>query len=173
MAYGDKPFGIRDIKLTDLGGSPTQVDLPVAQKLKIAPRISSNELKGGDSLKSVVAFVEAAEWELEAGGISLEALAKLIGGTATTSGTTPNRTTTLSVKGGMNMPYVKIYGKALGEGADDIHCLIYKAKVTEIDGEFANGEFFISSCKGIAVDDDTNGVYEFVQNETADDLPAT
>ena len=41
-----------------------------------------------------------------------------------------------------------------------------------IEGEFKDGEFWVTKCSGIAVDDSTNGVFDIVQNETAADLPA-
>jgi hypothetical protein len=170
--YGDKPFGLRDVKLTNLAGD-TQVDLPASQTLSFSERIRSGELSGDDSLKAVVAYAEAAEWSLEAGGISLEAYAMLTGRTATEAGTTPNKTNTLTGSAGDVFPYIKVYGKVICEGDDDVHCKLYKAKVTKIEGSFKEGAFWITSCSGVAVDDGTNGIWEFVQNETATDLPAT
>lgn len=168
--YGDKPFGLRDIKLTNIGGT-TQVDLPAARSMSFSERVRSGELTGDDAVKAVVAFSEAVEWELEGGGISLEVYALITGRTATESGSTPNQTNTLVGSAGDSFPYFKIYGKSLGEGDDDIHCKIFKAKVTSIEGDFAEGEFFVTSCSGVAIDDDSNGIFEFVQNETAASLP--
>lgn len=172
MSFGDKPFGLRDVKVTNLAGT-TQVDLPAAQTLTFKERIKSGELSGDDSLQSVVAFAEAVEWSLEAGGIDLNAYALLTGRTATTAGTTPNQTVTLTADGGNPFPFLKIYGKALGDGSDDIHCKIFKAKVTSLEGGFKEGAFWITKCSGIAVDDGTNGLFEFVTNETATDLPTS
>lgn len=172
MPYGDKPFGLRDVKITNIAGD-AQVDLPASRTLSFSERIRSGELTGDDSLVAVVAFAEAVEWSLEAGGISLEAYALLTGRTATEAGTTPNQTMTLAGEAGDTFPYIKIYGKSLGEGDDDIHCKIFKAKVTSLEGSFGEGEFFVTSCSGVAVDDGTDGIFEFVQNETAADLPAT
>lgn len=173
MTYGDKPFGLSDVKLTNNAGT-TQVDLPVAQRLMFKPRVVSGELSGDDALQSVHAKEIGIEWELEAGGISLTAYALLTGRTATVAGSTPNETTTLTGETPTTYPYIKIYGKSLGEGDDDVHCKIFKAKLTEaMEGEFKDGEFFISKCKGIGVDDGVNGCYEFVQNETAATLPSS
>jgi len=172
MPYGDKPFGLRDVKLTNIAGD-TQVDLPASRTLSFSERIRSGEMTGDDSLVAVVAFAEAVEWSLESGGISLEAYALLTGRTALEAGTTPNQTMTLTGSAGDVFPYIKIYGKSLGEGDDDIHCKLFKAKVTSLEGSFGEGEFFVTSCSGIAVDDGSNGIYDFVQNETAADLPAT
>jgi hypothetical protein len=173
MAYGDKPYGLRAISLLSLGVTPAPVTLPAAQKMKVTPRITSGELKGDDALKSAVAMVEAAEWELEAGGITLTAYAKLTGKTVTTSGSTPNEVSTFKLAAGDPMPYITIFGKSLGDGTDDIHIKLWKAKVTELEGEFIEDKFYITKCKGLAVDDGTNGIVSFVQNETATALPAT
>lgn len=172
MDFGNKPFGLRDIKITDMTGT-TQVDLPASQTLTFKERIKSGELSGDDALVSVVSFGEALEWTLEAGGIDLDAYAMLTGRTATLAGTTPDQTVTMTANAGDNFPWVKIYGKALGDGSDDIHCKIFKAKFTGLEGSFKEGAFWITKCTGIAVDDGTNGLFEFVANETATDLPST
>ena len=39
--------------------------------------------------------------------------------------------------------------------------------------DIQEGEFFVTSCNGIAVDDDSNGIAEFVENETATVLPSS
>jgi len=171
--YGDKPFGLRDIKLTEVTEGSSQVDLPAAQTLKVTPRMLTGELSGDDSLLAVATFVQAAEWELEAGGISLEAYAVLAGKTVSESGSTPNATKTVTMSAGDAMPYIKIYGKSLGEGNDDIHVKLFKAKCQKLEGTFKEGEFLITSCSGIAVDDGSNGIWEWIQNETAASLPAS
>ena len=173
MAFGDRPFGLRDVKVTNIGGT-TQADLPAAQQMTFKPRFISGELRGDDALKSVVAFVEAYEFDLAAGGIDLAALAIITGETVTLAGVTPNQTKTVKVSAGDSMPYFKIYGKSLGENVtDDIHVKLFKCKITAMEGVFQDAQFYITSCSGIAVDDDTNGIVEIVQNETAADLPAT
>jgi len=170
--YGEMPFGLRDVKITNMAGT-TQVDLPRGQNLAYRERVRSGELSGDDALQAAVAFVEAIEWSLEAGGISLEAWALLTGRTATEEGTTPNQTTTLTVSAGDEFPYVKIYGKSMGDDGDDIHVKFFKAKCTSLEGTFAEGEFFVTSCSGIGVDDGSNGIVDIVQNETAADLPTS
>ncbi|MCX6786845.1 MAG: hypothetical protein NTU85_03490 [Candidatus Kaiserbacteria bacterium] len=160
------------MKITNIGGT-VQADLPVARTLKFGERLKSGELKGDDAIAAVVAFSEAVEWELEAGGISLEAYALLSGRTAVEAGTTPTWTYTLTGRSQASFPYVKIYGKALGAGIDDLHCRLLKCKVTgNVEGSLADGEFWVTKCKGIAIDDGSVGIFQFVQNETATTLPA-
>lgn len=168
-----RAFGIRDIKVVPLpSGSP--VDLPYAQTMTFKERLTSGEFRGDDATQAVVALTDALEWELEAGSISLEAWAAMTGRSVALTGTTPNQTNTITASAGDVYPYFKIYGKSVGDGADDVHVLIYKAKCTGgIEGEFKDGEFWVTKCSGIAVDDGTNGIFDIVQNETADDLPTS
>lgn len=166
-----KPYGLSDIKLTSIDGV-TQVDLPAATKLSFKERIKSAEGVGDDKLSTVVAVREGIEWELEATGLPLEALAVMYGITTSTSGSTPDQIKTLTAAGAVRLPYFKIYGKSLGEGDDDVHCIIYKAKVTEgLDAPLQYGELQKATIKGLGIDDDTNGIYDWVQNETAAALP--
>lgn len=160
------------MKLTNQAGT-VQVDLPAAQTFSFSERIRSGELSGDDATLAVVAFADAVEWSLEAGGISLEAYALMTGRTATVAGTTPNQTDTLSGTVPQTFPYFKVYGKAIGEGIDDIHCKLTKCKLTgAIQGTFGDGEFFVTSCSGIAVGD-AGVIFVFAQNETAATLPTS
>lgn len=168
-----RAFGLRDLKVVKLPGT-TVVDLPNAMTMTFKERLTSGELRGDDATQAVVAITDAAEWELEAGAISLEAWAAMTGRSITLTGTTPNQVNTYTAEAGDVYPYFKIYGKSVGDGADDVHVLIWKAKCTGgVEGEFKDGEFWVTKCSGIAVDDGTNGIYDVVQNETAAALPVT
>jgi hypothetical protein len=171
--FGDKPFGLREIKLMPLP-TGTAVTLPAAMTLSIEERVQTAELRGDDKLQAVASYSEAADWELEEGGISLEAYALMTGRTVTSSGTTPNGIVTLAMDAQQTFPYFKIYGRSIGASTDNVHVKIWKAKLTSgIKGSFKGGEFFVTSCKGVAVSDGTNGVMSIVQNETAAVLPAS
>jgi len=145
--YGNKPFGLHEIKLVR---GTTVVSLTNAMTMSFKERVKSGELSGDDKTVAVVATCQPS------------------------TGTTPNRTTTLNADAGTPYPYFQIYGKSLGDGIDDVHVKIYKAKLTEpLEGEFSDGQFFVTSCSGLAVDDGTNGIYDVVQNETATSLPTS
>jgi hypothetical protein len=167
-----RPFGARQITLVPLP-SGTAVALPAAQTLSFKEALTSGELRGNDSTVSVVAVTDKVEWSLEAGGISLEAIKVMTGRTIALTGTTPNQKNVILARAGDTYPWFKIYGKIVSDAADDVHVLIYKCKLTDgLEGEFKDGEFFIQSCSGIAVDDGTK-LYEIIQNETATTVPAT
>lgn len=174
MAYGQYPFGLKDVKLTDITGS-TQVDLPAARTMGFKEALINSELRGDDKTIAVAAISDKVEWALESGGISLEAYALMSGRSVTTSGTSPNETKTLNIQAGESFPYFKVYGKSVGDGdGSDIHVKVYKCKLTApIEGTFQDGEFLVTSCSGIAVDDGVNGIADIVQNETAANLPSS
>lgn len=172
MPFGDKPFGLRDVKLTNAGGT-VQVDLPSGQTFSFSERIKSGELSGDDKTLAVMAFSDAAEWSLEAGGISLEAYALMTGRTATVAGTTPNQTDTMVGSVQQAFPYFKVYGKALDDATGDVHCKLGKCKLTSIEGQFGDGAFFITQCSGVAIGDSGGAIFTFVQNETAANLPTS
>lgn len=169
--YGDKTFGLREVKLVPLP-SGTAVTLDAAQTLSFKEVTKNDVLEGDDKIVDAVSFSSHVEWELERGGVSLEAYALMTGRTATTTGTTPNRVTTMPAAGAAAYPWFKIYGRALGSSGDNIHCLLYKCKLNDFEGEFKGGEFIVTKCSGIAIDNGTK-IYDFVQNETAAALPGS
>ena len=172
--YGERPFGLRELRIVN---GATNVALPVAMTMQVTERVITGELSGDDRLQSVVSFPNAAELNLEAGGISLGAYAALTGRTATETGTTPNQEKTLAVTSDDRYPYVEIYGRSLGEEeTDDIWIHIFKAKVTEApSGTFGLNQFYQTGLKLLAVADASNSnlIFEILQHETAEALPTS
>ena len=162
--YGDFPFGLRQIALYDTAGA-NKVLLPAALMMHVTPLLETARFEADGHLVGAASFVAGAEWEMEAGGISLEALAKLTGGTASQVGSTPNRTLTLSQDSGAQMPYLRIAGRAVSASGGDVICRLYRCKVEALEGTFRDGEFWVTYAKGVAVSNGTV-VYEFVQQES-------
>lgn len=165
MNFGQAAFGLRQVKLTDTAGGAV-VYLPAAMMLHFTEKTQSADFAADGVWVAARTMPVGVEWELEAGGISLEAYAKMTGRTATAVGVAPNRTVTMNGDGGTDFPYFRIYGQAVDDVTGDVHCVIYRCKVQEIEGTLRNGEFFVTSCAGIGVDDATNGLFQFVQHET-------
>lgn len=162
--YGDKPFGLREVKVTDVGGA-NAVALPRSMILHFVELINHERFEAEGAIVAASSFTAGVEWELEAGGISLEAWAKMTGRTASASGTTPNRTLTLTAANDSEFPYFAIYGRSLGDTTDDVRCRLFKCKLASIEGTFRLGEFWVTSCAGIAVKT-SSGFYDFVERET-------
>lgn len=166
MNFGQAAFGLKQVKLTDTAGS-NPVFLPSAMMLHFTEKTANTKFVAEGVWIAARTMPVGVEWELEAGGISLDAYAKMTGRAATAVGTTPNRTVTMAGDAAVEFPYFRIYGQAVGDtGTDDIHCVIYRCKLQEIEGTFRNGEFWVSSCAGIGIDDSTFGLFQFVQHET-------
>ncbi|MCP4424221.1 MAG: hypothetical protein GY803_07015 [Chloroflexi bacterium] len=175
MTFGTpRPFGLREIKITTIDGA-TQVALPAAQKMAFKEMLMNGEMRGGDILQEMVSIRDGLEFTLENGGIPLDAWAIMTGTAVVAAGTTPNQTNTFTAVAGQCYPYFKIYGKAIGPGCvGDVHVKIFKAKLSEpLEGEFGDGEFFVTKCAGKGLTDGVNGIYEIVENETAAVLPSS
>lgn len=168
------PYGIRDIKLTPInsdGSYGTAVDLPVAQTLSFSEAEEFEELRGDDRLVAVHGQGPTVEFDLEAGGISLEAWHVLTGGTLSELGATPNQTKSLNKKVTQSRPYFKIEGQSINDVDGDVHVVIWKAKLTDtLEGEFADGGFFITSCSGQGLGNDTDDLYTITWNETPETI---
>jgi hypothetical protein len=165
--YGDKLFGLRELKLFNADGSGGLL-LPRAMMLHVTPVIESARFEADGKLIGASSFLAGAEWELEAGGISLEVFAKLTGLSEVLAGSTPNRTLTLTQNAGAAFPYLRIYGRAVGDSGD-IHCRLYRCKLTALEGTFRTKEFWVTYATGVAVSS-ASGVLEFVQRETGASL---
>lgn len=165
------PYGLRDVKLTPInsdGSLGTPVDLPVSQTLSFSEAEEYAELRGDDRLVAIHGQGPLVEFELEAGGISLEAWQVLTGGTLSEIGSTPNQVKELLKKTTDSRGYFRIEGQSINDVDGDTHVVIYKAKCNDtLEGEFADGEFFVTSCSGQGLGDADDNLYKITWNETA------
>lgn len=163
------PYGLRDVKLKKytLEVVGTAVDLPASRTLSFTEAEEFEELRGDDKLIAVRGKGPTISWDLEAGGISLAALAVINGATKTDTGTTPVQVSTLAKKGADVRPYFKAEGQAISDIGGDFHAVLYKLRANgDIEGEMADGAFWLTSCSGIGLPDVNDALYDFVQNET-------
>lgn len=171
------PYGLRDVKVTpytDSGATTlgTAVDLPNARTFSFSEAEEFTELRGDDKVVTTRGKGASVDWDLEGGGLSLEVLKVLSGGTITESGATPNQTKTFTKKVTDTRPFFQVEGQAISDSGGDLHCVLDRCRSTgNIEGEFADGEFFLTSGSGVALPSLQTGredtLYEFVQNETA------
>lgn len=169
------PFGLRDVKLTPLGADGatpgTAVDLPVSRTLSFAESEDFEELRGDDSVAASHGSGPTVEWDLESGGISLEAYAVMAGGEVVTSGVSPAAKKTYTKKTTDARPYFKIEGQSINDNGGDFHCVIYRAKADgSLEGELSDSSFWLTSASGKGYGSLEAGnldkVYDFVHNET-------
>ena len=178
MALGTAlPYGLRDIKVTpytDGAGTTlgTPVDLPNSRTLSFSEAEEFTELRGDDKVVTTCGQGASVEWDLEAGGLDFAALKVIAGGTIVESGVAPNTVRTFTKKVTDARPFFKIEGQVISDSGGDVHCVLDRCRVTgNVEGEFSDGNFFLTSGSGVAlpslVTGRTDTIYEFVQNETA------
>lgn len=173
VTYGKFVAGLRDLKITNLGGT-TQEDLDAAMQATFTPQWDSVLFEGDDANKAARNFLRGGQLEISAGAISSAAVAIVTGKTLTTAGSTPNETTTLQLDAGDAMPYFKVYGKSLDDGDGGLQLLFYKVKL--IDGlvmTLQDGEIFTNGFTCEVFDNGTNGIVKQIQQETDAAVPAS
>lgn len=171
------PYGMRDLKITpysDAGGttlSTEVIDLPNMQTLSFSEEEEFQELRGDDRVVAIRGSGATVEWELEAGGYKMRVWEVMTGGEVTQSGIAPNRSWRLDKRSSDSRGYFKIEGQIMSDSGGDVHAIIYRCRCNEsIEGEFADGEFFITNAsgQGLPLLDDANDLlYTLVYNETA------
>jgi hypothetical protein len=171
------PYGLRDVKITPYTDAAattlgTSVDLPVGRTFSFSEAEEFTELRGDDKVVATRGQGSTVEFELESGGISLDAWKVLSGGTLTSTGTAPAQSKKLSKKSTDARPYFKVEGQIISDSGGDVHCVLPKCKVTDsLEGEFSDGEFMLTNASGTAIGSTLTGqedvVYEMTQNETA------
>lgn len=171
------PYGIRDCKLTpylDKGGttlSTEVVDLPNMQTFSFSEEEEFQELRGDDRVVAIRGSGATVSWELEAGGYKIRIWEILTGGTVVLTGVAPNRQWRLDKRGSDSRGYFKMHGQAISDSGGDVQTVVYRCRCNEsIEGEFADGEFFITNAsgQGLPILDDVNDLlYSHIFNETA------
>ena len=171
------PFGLREIYLYPLTGDTpgTGVRLPVSRTLSFSESADSEELRGDDGLTAVHDTAPKVDWDLEAGGVPLEAIRTMYGGAIVESGITPSQKKVYNKRDTDARPYFMCVGRAISDSGGDFTVNLFKCKATgELSGELADGSFWLSGASGSGLARGTNrDLYEFVQNETATALSAT
>lgn len=165
------PYGLRDVKLYPMDSAEvlgTPVDLPASQTFSFSEAEEFETLRGDDRDVAIRGKGPKVEWELEAGGISLEAWEVLTGGTLTNTGVTPNQQKKLLKKVTDSRPYFMAVGQSINDNDGDTQVKVFKCKVTDsLEGEWADGTFFITSCSGEGIGNADDDLYEISWNETA------
>lgn len=174
VTYGNAVYGLRDIKITNIGGT-TQEDLGAAVSAEFVPEVQGGLLPGDDAIKAILSFITHGTLKMSAGQYSSAAVAIMLGITLSTSGSSPSEVTELQIDEGQRLPYFKVYAQAYDEETGDLHLLMAKVKITAMPGlsKLANGEWRMTEFEAACIDNGTNGVVELIQHETATAVPAS
>ena len=175
------PFGLRDVKIypyLDAQGTilaDEGYDLPNAQTFSFADTEDFVELRGDDELVATHGNGAQVNWSLEAGGIALQCWAIFTGGQIIETGAAPNRVITLRKCSDDARPYFMVVGQVISDSGGDITGKVYRAKCNgDISGQFADGQFFITSADGIGLPiPGTKLLYDIIHHETKTFLSTT
>lgn len=176
------PYGLRDCKITPYTSlartalAASSIDLPNSQTFTFTETEDFEDLRGDDKLITSHGKGPVLEWDLESGGILLDAYAAIAGGTITDSGVTPNQIRTYRKLVTDVRPFFKLEGQAISDSGGDFHCVVYASRASkDLKGEFKDGSFMIPGASGISfgslVSGQTDRLYDFVQNETTTAIP--
>lgn len=172
--YAQYLLGLRDVKITKIDGS-AQEDMDAAQEFTVAITVETSELEGDDVVKASISRITKGEGNAQAGSISSSALGIITGATPSTSGSTPNRVTTLSITNTLRPPYFKIYGMAYDDQLGALQVIVHKAKLSgNIELAMSTGDNWMTpgfdfTCVG----NDSGVIMDIKQLETAAALPTT
>lgn len=179
-----KPYGLRDVKITpylDAAGkilSSERVDLPVAQTFSFTEVEEFQTLRGDDRVAAEHGNGPSGEWSLGNGGISLEALVAMNGGTIVNNPGGGGRR--YQKRAGDIKPYFLAEGQSIDDDGGDVHLVVFRCKATgNIEGEFADGEFYVTSASGSSspvpedAPENADMLYEIVENDVATSIPST
>lgn len=167
-------MGIRKASFTPGGGTETQF-LGI-RKVSIDFDGIIKQAEGDDRILAVFAFQKGAKVSTEYAAVDLDTLKVITGGTLTDSGTTPNQTTTLSIKSGASpVGSFVIYGqitRGLGTGDIPQQVKIIMPKFTidsssiKLGGNFE--DIWTLSFGGVAIPNDTGEFMsiEFIETAT-------
>lgn len=177
------PYGMRDLKITPYADAAGEtlgtevIDLPNMQTFSFSEEEEFQELRGDDRVVAIRGSGATVSWELEAGGYKMRVWEVLTGGTVVQTGLAPNRSWRLDKRSSDSRGYFMIEGQIISDSGGDFHAIVYRCRCNEsIEGEFSDGEFFITgaSGQGLPILDDVNDLlYSLIVNETATPISNT
>jgi hypothetical protein len=168
------PFGLRQVKLVPLDNAGVEVPgsaafLPASRTFSFTESEDFETLEGDDRKVASHGAGPSVSWELEGGGISLEAWKILAGGTIASAGTTPNVVKTYSKLTTDARPYFNAYGRAISDNGGDFQAVVYRCKADgDLEGSMENGSFQLTNASGTGFGNETTfKLYDFLHRETA------
>lgn len=176
MALADYalPFGLRQVKIIPRNAAGDRMEaeavfLPASRTFSFGDTEEFETLEGDDRTVASHGAGPTVAWELEGGGISLAVWRALAGGTVTESGVSPAAVRKFSKKTSDSRPYFDVEGRAISDNGGDFHGKVYRCKADgDLEAELANGAFLLTSASGTGFgDEDSEDLYDFLQNETA------
>ena len=176
LTFTPLPYGMRDVKIFPLSGLDvpgTGIDLPNSRTMQFAEAESFTDLRGDDTLVATHGSGPEVNWTIDGGGVSLEIVKAVYGGTIVSSGVAPAQVKTLTKLADEARPYFMAIGQAISDSGGDFHIVLYKCKATgDLALSLTEGAFAITNMKGKALGNVDKELWAFVQHETATAIAA-
>jgi hypothetical protein len=172
------PFGIREVWVQPLNDDGTatagvEVRLPYGRTFSWAEAEEFEDLRGDDELVASHGAGPNVEWEIESGGLNMDAAKVIGGGTVTVSGVTPNQIRRWRKLKTDARPYFRVRGKSVSDSGGNVFAAVFRAKSTDnLEGEFADSSFFLTGVSGTGYGNNIVGanfgvVYDFYHYENS------
>jgi hypothetical protein len=174
LVYSELPFGLRSAALSPLTVEPStygaKVDVPRIQNIEMAEEEDSTEMNAADVRVAVHTFATRGTGSITAGGMNLDTLALLTGGSVSAAvGSSPNRVVTFARTSTQTKKYFKMEGQIYGDDAGDLHMIWFKVKCSGGPTFAANqGEFMVltGDLEGVFTSETPGKLYTLIANET-------
>lgn len=168
------PFGLRQVKLVPLDNAGVEVPgnaafLPASRTFSFGETEDFETLEGDDRKIASHGGGPSVSWDLEGGGISLEAWKIMAGGALASAGSTPNVVKTYTKLTSDSRPYFNVYGRAISDNGGDFQAVVYRCKADgDLEGSMENGSFLLTAASGTGFGNESSSkLYEFLHRETA------
>lgn len=167
------PFGLRQVKLVPLDNNGAEivaqgVFLPASRTFSFGETEEFETLEGDDRTIASHGAGPTVDWDLEGGGISLEAWKVLSGGAVAQTGTTPNVVKTFTKLTTDARPYFNVYGRAISDSGGDFEMRVFRCKADgDLEAGLENGSFLLTAASGKGYGNEVGSkLYELVHRET-------
>ena len=183
MAFDKESFvyGVKDCKVAKLtadaqGGAATYdsvVDVPGIKSVGVSFAVDEKELRGDEIIIDSRAKISSVELSVEHAVVDQDVLVVLLGGAATSSGTTPNIVKFFDLEGADRPNYFKLEAQVvdIDDESADAHFITWKAKLSgnlEMGAEGEDYKTVSFTAKGIPrLSDDKMFQLKFNETETA------
>lgn len=173
-------YAVEDAKIAALtadptGGSATYgslIDVPGIKSLGLSFDITNVSLRGDNRELDSDSTLQAVTISFEHAKLSLDALAVMIGGAVTDTGTLTEEVATFDREAADSFSYFKIEAKTPTNGTDnvggDVHLVIHKCKITDYSLGLAEEDYqtFTGTARGVYRASDDK-LFSVIFNETA------
>lgn len=174
LTHGEKPFGVRDAQIAPLTGDTPAggVDFPRVQSAEMGEEEDTAEMSGDDVQQAIHTYNSRMSGSLQGGGINLDSLVILTGGSVSTEGMGDTLVVEFERAATDVKPYFQMTAQMIDDSEGDLHLVTVKTKVTSgPQYAFTGGEFASTNADTQAVYNDAGILYRLLSHKIVTDIP--